>query len=539
MVRRKVYFAAAVVVLLSSSILTRGGAQTALQPAFHTSDRCLVCHNELTTPSGRDVSIGLNWRASIMANSARDPYWQASVRRETVDHPQAKIDVQDECSICHMPAARYEAKQQGKKGEVFAHLPFVAHPKTAAAAEDGVTCSVCHQISEERLGTRESFNGGFVVEKPDNEDDRPEYGPFNISQGHQRIMQSSTGGFRPRQAQHIRDSALCASCHQLYTTALGAGGKIIGEFPEQMPYLEWLHSDYTKEYSCQSCHMPEVHEAVPITSVFGVPRTGLHQHTFLGGNFLMEGMLNRYRSDLDVAALPQELTAAADETMKFLQSRSARISIRAVNVAAGQVRAEVFVENLTGHKLPTAYPSRRVWIHFVVRDRNGRAVFESGALNRDGSIQGNDNDADKERFEPYYREITSSEQVEIYEPILKDSFGRVTTGLLATVGFLKEDRLLPHGFDKATANKDIAVVGDAVADPNFIGGGDLVRYTVPIGTADGPFHLEVELWYQPIGFRWAHNLELYDSAETRRFVGYYDSMSSATATVLARAEASP
>jgi hypothetical protein len=304
-----------------------------------------------------------------------------------------------------------------------------------------------------------------------------------------------------------------------------------------MPYLEWLHSDYTKDSSCQSCHMPEVQEPVAITSVLGVPRTGFHQHTFLGGNFFMQGLLNRYRSDLDVAALPQELTAAAEETVQFLQSHSARVTIRSLNASAGQLQAEVFVQNLTGHKLPTAYPSRRAWVHFVVRDRDGQTVFESGSLKPDGSIQGNDNDLNKDRYEPHYREITSAEQVEIFEPILKDSAGRVTTGLLAAVGYLKDDRLLPSGFDKSTAVRDIAVVGDALDDPDFGAGGDLVRYAITTGTAQGPFHVVVELWYQPIGFRWAHNLDPYVAEETRRFVGYYDAMSSSTATMLARAEA--
>jgi hypothetical protein len=49
--------------------------------------------------------------------------------------------------------------------------------------------------------------------------------------------------------------------------------------------------------------------------------------------------------------------------------------------------------------------------------------------------------------------------------------------------------------------------------------------------------VEAELWYQPIGFRWAHNLEAYQAAETRRFLSYYESMASGTAVVLARAEA--
>jgi hypothetical protein len=304
-----------------------------------------------------------------------------------------------------------------------------------------------------------------------------------------------------------------------------------------MPYLEWLHSDYPNKSTCQSCHMPEVHEAVPVTAVLGVPRTGVHRHVFVAANFFVEGMLNRYRHDLNVTALPEELTAASERTVAFLQSESARVSIRNIGIVSSSLHAEVFVQNLSGHKLPTAYPSRRAWLHVVVKDHDGRIVFESGALNPDGSIHGNDNDADPTRFEPHYREITSSDQVEIYEPILKDSAGRVTTGLLSAVGYLKDNRLLPSGFRKDNAEKDIAVIGEAADDPDFTDAGSLVRYSVPLKDARGPFHIEAELWYQPIGFRWAHNLSPYDALEPRRFVSYYNSMASSTAVVLARSEA--
>lgn len=508
-----------------------------LQAEFRTSDRCVACHNGLKTKSGEDISIGFDWRASIMANSSRDPYWQGSIRRETMDHPESSAGIQDECSVCHMPIIHLAAKSEGKKAEVFSHLPLTSPHEKKGPAADGVSCSVCHQIEKTGLGTKESFNGNVVIQGPKDKNNRPEYGPFVIDAGHQRVMQSSTGGFVPQNSDQIRDSALCGSCHTLYTKALGPGGQQIGTLPEQMPYLEWLHSDYRQKKTCQSCHMPEVHEAVAITALYGQPREGMHRHEFIGGNFLVQRILNEHRADLSVAALPEELAAAADRTVDFLKTQSARIAIQHLQASVNGLSFDVTVQNLTGHKFPTAYPSRRAWLHLTVQDRNGQTIFESGALNPDGSIVGNDNDADPRRFEPHYREITSAQQVQIFEPILKDSHGDVTTGLLSAVGYLKDNRILPSGFDKQTADRDIAVVGDAFADPNFTDKGSLTRYVINTGDAPGPFHIDAELWYQPIGFRWAHNLETYNAMEPRRFVGYYESEARRSAVMLTSAQA--
>ena len=530
------------IVALSLTLIAReplrgGNGDNSPQIGFHTSDRCLACHNGLTTPQGKDVSIGFDWRSSIMANSSRDPYWQASARRETIDHPEVKADVEDECSVCHMPITRYEAKLHDQKGEIFAFLPFDQKSgQMSDLGRDGVTCSVCHQISNQKLGDKESFNGGFVINAPQTKDDHPEYGPYQIQAGQTLIMQSSTGGFRPTFATHIGDSALCATCHTLTTKARGAGGKVIGELPEQMPYLEWLHSDYNGKQSCQGCHMPEVQGPAPIAAVLGVDRLGVRQHVFVGGNFFMQRMLNTYRNELSVAAMPRELTNASGNTIAFLQSQAAQVNIENVNTNAGRLNVDVVVKNLTGHKMPTAFPSRRAWLHFVVRDHNGNTVFESGALNTDGSIQGNDNDTDATRFEPHYQRIDRSDEVEIYEDILGDSQGHVTTGLLNAVGYLKDNRLLPSGFDKSTAEHNIAVIGDAATDPNFTGDGDRVQYSVALNSAQGPFQIAVELWYQPIGFRWAHNLAPYDAVETKRVVQYFDSLASTSAVILTHAE---
>jgi hypothetical protein len=348
----------------------------------------------------------------------------------------------------------------------------------------------------------------------------------------------SSATFRPTENKKIiRSSELCATCHTLLTKALDTRGEEIGELPEQVPYQEWLHSKYNGERSCQDCHMPKVNEEVPITSVLGEPRAGFSEHIFVGGNFFMQRLLNRYRDDLAISTPPENLDAAALRTIAHLQSEAAKISIKSVEIHGGRVEAVISIENLGGHKLPTAYPSRRVWLHVTLRDRLGKVLFDSGALHPDGSIEGNINDQDPSRFEPHYTEITRPDQVEIYEAVMADRAGKVTTGLLTAVRYIKDNRLLPHGFDKRTADADVAVHGEAETDPDFAGGGDTIRYSVTVGSSEGPFQVEAELWYQPIGYRWAMNLKPYDAPEPQRFVGYYKAMASSSAVMLVRATA--
>ncbi len=115
-----------------------------------------------------------------------------------------------------------------------------------------------------------------------------------------------------------------------------------------------------------------------------------------------------------------------------------------------------------------------------------------------------------------------------------DQQGAVTTGLLHGFRYVKDNRLLPRGFDKKTADAAVAVHGDAAADADFVGGGDRVRYVIDVGQAQGPFEVQAELRYQSIGYRWAQNSRR-DTAEGARFIGYYDSMASASSAVLAKA----
>jgi len=507
---------------------SRAGARSNKAPLFTSSAGCVACHNGLKGDDGGDLSIGTAWRPTMMANAARDPYWHASVRREILDHPKLKAAIEDKCATCHMPMTRYSAKVAGRQGKIFANLK-AANP----LAMDGASCATCHQIANAKLGSKESFTGGFVVGKAGKAGAPAVYGPFDIDKGRARIMRSATG-LTPVKSTHLQRSEVCATCHTVFTHARDPNGKEVGELAEQAPYLEWKHSDYADAQSCQDCHMPAAKGKAAFSSVLGQPREGFLGHAFKGANFLMPRLLNRYRDLLAVQALPQELMAASRRAAEHLRSAAAKVTIDKAAVRGGKLEATVLVENLAGHKLPTAYPSRRAWLNVTVRDGGGEVFFESGGLAAGGRIKGNANDDDRRRYEPHHALIERPDQVQIYESIMGDHAGAVTTGLLRGARYIKDNRVLPTGFVKATAPKTVAVYGAAIKDADFSGGEDRVRYRVAVGARKGPFKVEASLWYQPIGYRWAHNLGRYTSEETKRFVTLFSSLGNTTAVLIAR-----
>ena len=235
-----------------------------------------------------------------------------------------------------MPMANVQSRFQKREPEVFSHLDFGSEKRIDRMAQDGVSCSLCHQIRPDNLGTRESFVGGFVIDTTRPLGERQEFGPFEVEKGENRIMRSSSGGYQPTEGKHIQQSELCATCHTLITTALGPNGQKIGELPEQMPYQEWFNSDFRDKQSCQSCHMPVVEEPVRMTSALGEFREGVSRHVFVGGNFFVQRMLNRYRGELGVVALPAELEGAAARTVEHLQSKTARVAVDRLDVTAGR-----------------------------------------------------------------------------------------------------------------------------------------------------------------------------------------------------------
>lgn len=497
---------------------------------FSTSGTCAICHTNLQDEAGADVSIDTSWRSTMMANAARDPYWQATVRTETLANPQIQDVIEDTCATCHMPMARFDAISQGEAARILGDGFLNPENPRHDFAMDGVSCALCHQIRAENLGTTASYTGGFVIDTELRAPDRIVFGPYQIEEDQARIMQRGSG-YRPEQGLHQSQSELCASCHTVYTPYVDATGAVAGTFPEQVPYLEWFYSDYRRTRPCQSCHMPDAEGGVKIANSSQVLRSPFALHTFVGGNVYVLEMLKSFGEQLGATASTEQFEATIQRTLTQLQTQTASIDFDEVRKSGSRLFIDLSLSNMAGHKFPTGFPSRRAWIRLIVEDGGGEIVFESGAYSADGTILGNDNDEDPARFEQHYVAIVQESQVQIYEAILQDTENNVTTTLMEAARYLKDNRLTPSGFEKAAPYEDIAVRGGAREDEDFQGGGDQIQYVVDLGESEGPYTVTAELLYQSVGYRWAQNLRGIEASEVIRFVTFYDATPNEPVTI--------
>lgn len=472
---------------------------------YSGSDQCSTCHDDLQDAEGNDISMVRDWSGSMMANASRDPYWIAKVASESERSPQLQSTLGDTCSRCHAPMANDTARKSQLEISLQSGGLLDASNALFDHAMDGVSCTLCHQLDDDGLlGTPEGSSGNFTVLEQDNLSDRPAYGPYSDPNG---VYMQSQVRFNPVYGAHMSRSDVCASCHDLQTPAGGHGGAQDGSatafFPEQMVFSEWRNSSFAEggdnEQTCQGCHMPVVSGEVMLANQGGgVPREGFSRHTFLGANTVMQSMLMQYRDELGISVPAARFTESIARNRDFLRS-SAAVDIAETEWQDGQLAIRVLVQNRTGHKLPSGFPSRRAYVHLVVSDDAGNIVFESGALNRDGSVVGLDADDDSSRYEPHYEVINSAEQVQVYEAIMGDASQRVTHTLMQASAYLKDNRLLPAGFDKASAPDVIRTAGQAVDDSDFQAGGDEIRYQLSL-PATGGYTVLAELIYQPLAF---------------------------------------
>lgn len=451
---------------------------------FLTAEQCALCHTRISAPDHGDslkeswIGPAALWQGTMMSAAARDPYWRAKAALETAAHPHLREAIEDKCTRCHAPAQQYFLRSAGK---------LLAVSALDDLGRDGVTCTVCHRILPGQVGSGESFTGGFTIGS-----EWTLYGPH--PQPFTRPMVMHTG-YTPVEGRHVLEAALCGSCHTVITQP--AGSAAAPAFVEQAPFLEWLASGFRSSgRTCQSCHMPQLAaEGVPVPQYIAHrppggffpptrPRTPFGLHLFAGGNTVIPAL---------VTGKPD---APAAQRARQMLSQAMQLRLEARRAGRNAV-IEVHTVNLAGHKLPTGYPGRRVWIHLSISDAQGRLVFDSGAWDPSTARL-----ASGEAARPHYSVITRPEQVQIFEAEMADLSGKPTVSLVAAARLAKDNRILPRGFDPAAvaragfAESWIAPAG-VEPDARFAPGTCRTTYHVRV-SAPGPLKIRAEALYQSI-----------------------------------------
>lgn len=496
------------------------GAQTELptdtSTLFSGSGNCVMCHSSngvAMTENGMDVSPITDWRSTMMANSPKDPLWRADLHEETAEFPQLQDFIEDRCATCHAPLGRTQAMYDGQ--DYFTFDQIDADP----LARDGVSCTLCHQIQAGNLGQPDSFSGNYDIN-----DSRTIFGPYTDPL---TMPMFNMTGFTPAYGAQVHESTLCATCHTLFTPTIDYEGNIVGEFPEQTPYLEWLNSTaYQAGESCQTCHMPQTQTPIDISIIppwHQVTHTPFWKHHFVGGNVFIQRMMRDNITELGLSASVANFDSTIARALNSLQSHSVEMTT-SHEVNTGQLNLDVHLQNLAGHKLPSGIPIRRMWLHVRVTNETNQVVFESGAWDDDGFIIDMD-----DGYEPHYDVITAGDQVQIFEGVMVDVNNEVTNTLLRAATFIKDNRLPPAGFmSDHPEYTHTAIYGAAADDPNFNynaqgegSGSDVTHYEIGLDNGSS-FTVMVELCYQTVKPHFVEHIFEFDHAEIDAFETMYN-----------------
>lgn len=494
----------------------RGGELDSLfegeNAVFASAGTCDHCHRQ--DPEGianvdifgNDVNVVDDWSTTMMALSARDPYWRAKLSHEIAVNPGHQQELENLCTKCHAPMGNYA--NQMTSGDHYSIEMMTADE----VALDGVSCLACHRQlpqPEEALHTGQLFFDPM----------RMVYGPYESPLITPMALYSN---YTPEQGTHINDSKLCAGCHSLVTQSVDTEGNSTGtEFVEQATWHEWLNSAYPAEgVSCQSCHLPRLpKQAVHIANGYNTPaREPYGLHELVGGNALMLRLMKDNKSSLGIAASDEAFDETINKTIDMLQNRTLTMQVQEEFRTEDTLGFSVFLRNLGGHKLPSGYPARRMSVHVTVRNADDEVIFQSGGFTPTFEIIGED-----ASWEPHYQFIREEEQVQIYEMVMGDVNGNRTTILERGFTHLKDNRLVPRGFSTTHPQYDTTAVVLGEADPDFgiqpgeLSGTDRIHYRIPTDEDFSALTVEVNVFYQSVPPNWTTEMFTYDTPEINAF----------------------
>jgi len=338
---------------------------------FFSAKRCIGCHQDTHAA----------WSESLHRNAAREPFY-----RESADIllRTRGIEFTRHCESCHTPIALFSgalSKESSRQQAPFTPLD-----------DEGVTCTVCHSITEARL----NGTGSFTIRRPAllaKEDGTPIFGNFTDEQILADVPAHKRAVMRPL----LRQPEFCATCHKVDAPPALNGYKHIRGFSA---YDEWQQSGASLEsvspyyradarVDCRGCHMPKIESNNDRAAKQGV----IASHQWLGANTAAplfygqtkqvqrtEEFLGANVINADIFALKRESTG---EVLTEVSSGN-QLSLR----PGEEITAEVVIANRkAAHSFaPEVRDLYEIWVAFEAVDSHGRTLMRSGFLKPDGML---------------------------------------------------------------------------------------------------------------------------------------------------------
>ena len=367
---------------------------------------CINCHLVEDDDNPAEV-VGPydTWATSMMAQSARDPVWQAALAISNEETSGSG----EYCIRCHAP----KAWGSGRSGS--ADMSEFILPED----HDAVSCHFCHRMvdpinSSENPSSdydilQELVTAGTYPDEPGN--GRFVFDPTDTRRGPEPDWGLNMHGADILVSPHHDESSFCASCHDLRNPVLSLQSDGSYEpnahgaahptqnmhdmFPEQLTYSEWLNSDFedggiyfpdgrfggdvapgTPMSSCQDCHMPKNYGASCIFWYIEEVGTSpdVPDHAFVGANNWVIGAVHELYDPNFTGLSTESVERHRTQTESFLGAAS-DMDLRVLS----DQQLRVTVTNWSGHKLPTGFPEgRRIWINVKYFDEAGNLVDELG-----------------------------------------------------------------------------------------------------------------------------------------------------------------
>lgn len=299
---------------------------------FTSADMCQYCHLEIYE----------QWRGSMHANAYTNPVYMAELSKTSKDSGGAADAF---CSGCHTPI-----------GLMAGEIPPVDGSALSATARQGVTCDLCHSITEITGSGHLKFRVTPGKTKYGSLED-PINNPIHGSEYNKYYEQAD----------------YCGVCHDIVHPKNGLA--------LASTFTEWKESNFShKRITCQDCHMtpgPGVTKPNPGYAATGAPKKRDHVWT----HYMTGGNVHAHRKagfDKYAGMVEENLKGAATIFLglpdKLSLYQDAKISVRVRNDGAG-------------HYLPTGLSNfKEMWLEVVVRDDSGRVVYQSGVLDSQGNI---------------------------------------------------------------------------------------------------------------------------------------------------------